>query len=188
MRLLTPPETYEPVYTDKPKYEQQPVYSECPVYKEVPVCENKKTPIYTTTNQLTTRLSPPLVLDLDGDGIETTPQNKAIDINGDRTLEQSSWFSSKEGVLTFDANNNGQIDLNGKELFGDNRDINGDENPDTFANGVEALKALATKNLDDFTVADNVLDASKIRALENKARLRLLVNSQTQKASDYGVN
>lgn len=62
----------------------------------------------------------PLVLDLDGDGIELTtlasfaPQ---FDLNGDGFAERAGWVSSDDGMLAIDLNANGSID-NGGELFG----------------------------------------------------------------------
>ena len=66
--------------------------------------------------------SDPLVLDLDGDGIELTvplmPGNGvAFDIDGDNFAEQTGWLSGDDGFLAVDANLNGTIDdIN--ELFG----------------------------------------------------------------------
>ncbi len=189
-----------PVYTDQPKYEDRPTYGERPVYtdqpkyedkpvyKDVPVYENKQKPIYGTKYEICKSLASPLALDLGGDGLETTPQTKAMDIDGDGSPDLSSWFGSKEGVLAFDANKNGKIDLNGQELFGDNSDVNGDGKPDNFANGFDALKSFAEKNLGASATTDNILDANEIRALENQAGLRMVVGQQVSKPSDYGVN
>jgi len=66
--------------------------------------------------------SDPLVLDLDGDGIELTvplmPGNGvAFDIDGDNFAEQTGWLSGDDGFLAVDVNLNGTIDdIN--ELFG----------------------------------------------------------------------
>lgn len=66
--------------------------------------------------------SDPLVLDLDGDGIELTvplmPGNGvAFDIDGDNFAEQTGWLSGDDGFLAVDANLNGNID-DISELFG----------------------------------------------------------------------
>ncbi|MCE3236484.1 MAG: hypothetical protein K0Q50_2675 [Vampirovibrio sp.] len=189
-----------PVYTDKPKYEDRPTYGERPVYtdkpkyqdkpvyKEVPIYENKQKPVYGKKYEIKKQLASPLALDLDGDGLKTTPQTKAIDIDGDGVMDQSSWFGEREGVLAFDANKNGKIDQSGLELFGDNSDVNGDGKGDNFANGFEALKSLASNTLGEAAVTDNILDAAEIRALENQAGMRMLLNNQTVKASDHGVS
>jgi hypothetical protein len=183
-----------PIYTEKPKYEERPVYTEKPkyeerpVYKEVPVYENKKTPIYGKTYEIEKELTSPLVLDLDGNGIQTTAPDRTIDVDGDGTLDRVSWFGSGDGVLAFDANKNGKIDMNGTELFGDNSDIDGDGKPDGDANGFDALKRFAAKHLGNAAVADNKLDAAEIRALENKAGLRIITSgNRTQTLSSLGV-
>ena len=63
----------------------------------------------------------PLIVDLDGNGIETTPltDGMMIDHEGDGFKELSSWVGGNDGILAYDKNGNGIID-NGNELFGDN--------------------------------------------------------------------
>ena len=63
----------------------------------------------------------PLVLDLDGDGIELTAMATGVgpqfDMDGDGFLEYSGWVGSDDGLLALDLNSNGTIDdIN--ELFG----------------------------------------------------------------------
>ncbi|GHF70019.1 calcium-binding protein [Seohaeicola zhoushanensis] len=64
----------------------------------------------------------PLVLDLDGDGVELTTFSAAttttfFDIDGDGFAEQTAWVSSDDGFLVRDVNENGSID-DVTELFG----------------------------------------------------------------------
>ena len=61
----------------------------------------------------------PLVLDLDGDGIETVPASGAVlfDHDGDGVRSGTGWISSDDGILVLDRNGNGLID-SGRELFG----------------------------------------------------------------------
>jgi len=62
----------------------------------------------------------PLVLDLDGDGIELTTLSSfspQFYLNSDGFAERTGWVSSDDGMLAIDLNNNGKID-NGSELFG----------------------------------------------------------------------
>jgi hypothetical protein len=51
----------------------------------------------------------PIVLDLDGDGIEYRSMNNFIttDEDGDDRFEQRAWVSSDDGVLFWDVNNDG---------------------------------------------------------------------------------
>ena len=63
----------------------------------------------------------PLLIDLDGDGIETTTIENGVyfDHGNDGFEELSAWVGSDDGILVYDKNNNGVID-NGNELFSDN--------------------------------------------------------------------
>ena len=63
----------------------------------------------------------PLVLDLDGDGIETTTlngSNSFFDLDNNGLAENTSWVGADDGLLALDRNQNGVID-NANELFGD---------------------------------------------------------------------
>jgi hypothetical protein len=63
----------------------------------------------------------PLILDLDGDGVETLGQNFYIQFDHDKNgfAERTGWVGADDGLLVLDRNGNGQID-NGSELFGNN--------------------------------------------------------------------
>ena len=64
----------------------------------------------------------PLVLDLDGDGLELIPlsynDDQRFDMDGDGYAEPTGWVGSDDGFLVHDANANGEID-GISELFGD---------------------------------------------------------------------
>ncbi|MET1112193.1 MAG: calcium-binding protein, partial [Allosphingosinicella sp.] len=63
----------------------------------------------------------PLVIDLDGDGIETTSldQSRAyFDVDGDMFRERTGWLRGDDGFLVLDSNGNGRVD-GIAELFGD---------------------------------------------------------------------
>ena len=80
----------------------------------------------------------PLVIDLNGNGIELTDVRKGdgveFDITGDGIKEQASWVSPSDGMLVYDRNGNGIID-SGRELFGDQHGA---------ANGFEELAKFDT--------------------------------------------
>ncbi|MCY1707285.1 calcium-binding protein [Pannonibacter sp. SL95] len=63
----------------------------------------------------------PLVLDLDGDGLELTARVTGVgpkfDMDGDGFLEFTGWVRPDDGLLALDANGNGKID-DISELFG----------------------------------------------------------------------
>ena len=82
----------------------------------------------------------PLILDLDGDGVETISvwNGTEFDHEGDRFAERTGWVSPDDALLVRDLNGNGQID-EGNELFGNNTLLN---NGKKAANGFEALKEL----------------------------------------------
>ena len=62
----------------------------------------------------------PLVLDLDGDGIETVAVHQSgvhFDLDGDYFAEKTGWIGADDGFLVIDKNGNGRID-DITEMFG----------------------------------------------------------------------
>jgi len=82
----------------------------------------------------------PLILDLDGDGVETTLLNDGINFDHDDNgfAEKSAWAGRDDGLLVRDINGNGTID-SGKELFGNNTSLN---DGTKATNGFNALNEL----------------------------------------------
>jgi hypothetical protein len=62
----------------------------------------------------------PLVLDLNGDGIQTLSASQGVifDVNNDGKVEKTGWVASTDGLLVRDLNGDGQIN-DGGELFGE---------------------------------------------------------------------
>ena len=84
------------------------------------------------------RLASPLILDLDGDGVETIALGSAginFDHDGNGFAESTGWVGGDDGLLVFDRNGNGSID-NGSELFGNNTALSSGQ---AAANGFAAL-------------------------------------------------
>jgi hypothetical protein len=81
----------------------------------------------------------PIVLDLNGNGVQTTTaaHGNAFDLNATGHGTQHGWVSSTDGLLVIDRNHNGQID-NGTELFGTATMVNGHR----AGNGFSAMNAL----------------------------------------------
>jgi hypothetical protein len=82
----------------------------------------------------------PLIIDLDGDGIETTnvKDGAYFDHDGNGFAEQTGWAASDDGLLVMDRNNDGMIN-DGKELFGDQTILS---NGQRASNGFQALSEL----------------------------------------------
>ncbi|MCA3456646.1 MAG: hypothetical protein ING01_05285, partial [Rhodobacter sp.] len=97
----------------------------------------------------------PLILDLDGDGVETLGQNFYIHFDHDKNgfAERTGWAGADDGLLVFDRNGNGSID-NGSELFG-----NHSGSGPGWANGFAAL-AEFDSNLDGRIDASDAAFAS----------------------------
>lgn len=109
----------------------------------------------------------PLVLDLDNDGIETTPADGGVlfDHDGDGVKHATGWIASDDGLLVWDKDGNGSID-SGRELFGDSTiksdgtlgkngfdalqdlDSNGDEKIDANDSNFAALQIWQDYNQD----------------------------------------
>ncbi|HEY9070968.1 MAG TPA: hypothetical protein VIV61_11990 [Candidatus Ozemobacteraceae bacterium] len=66
------------------------------------------------------RQADPLVLDLEGDGLDLAKAGEAavFDVNADGTLDRTGWVRGDDALLVYDRNGNGRID-DGSELFGD---------------------------------------------------------------------
>ncbi|MDD2369606.1 MAG: calcium-binding protein, partial [Sulfuricurvum sp.] len=95
----------------------------------------------------------PLVLDLDGDGIETLGVNATthvvFDYDGDGVKTGTGWIKGDDGFVVLDRNGNGTID-NGGELFGDQTLVNAVKATDGFA----ALSAEDTNHNGKFDAGD----------------------------------
>lgn len=80
----------------------------------------------------------PIVIDLDGDGVETLglTRNRYFDHDANGMQERTAWAGSDDGFLVRDLNGNGRID-NGREMFG-NHTLLG--NGGSATNGFEALR------------------------------------------------
>ena len=93
----------------------------------------------------------PIILDLDGDGLETVglASNVYFDHDGDGVLTKTGWAGANDALLVWDRNGNGTIDT-GAELFGDFTVL---PNGTLAPNGFAALAALDANG-------DGVIDAT----------------------------
>ena len=102
----------------------------------------------------------PLVVDLDGDGVETTTEEDGVYFDHDNNgfAEKTSWVGKDDGLLVRDINGNGQID-DGTELFGNNTVLS---NGQKATNGFEALKDLDSNNNNVFDSSDTAWNQVKV--------------------------
>ncbi|MDN3223930.1 calcium-binding protein, partial [Pseudomonas nunensis] len=109
------------------------------VYAGAPVLMGKLKEAFNTASNTVS----PIILDLDGDGIETVGVNDGIhfDHDGNGFSELTGWVSQDDALLVYDKNNNNSID-DGGELFGNNYSSDG-----VFAsNGFQALADFDSNN------------------------------------------
>lgn len=139
-------------------------------------------------NPKLSKIASPLTFDLNGDNkVGTTGIEKEFDINGDGKVDKTAWAAAGDGVLAFDADGDGKVGEDGKELFGNKTDIDGDGQVDGHKNGFDALKALAENILGKESIADGKLDADEIKALEEQANLTMLVDDAQKSLTDLGI-
>jgi hypothetical protein len=101
----------------------------------------------------------PLILDLDGDGIELIDASQSwtyFDIDNDGFAERTGWVSPDDGLLALDANANGEIDdvseLFGAGGFADRWEIQDEIAAGNLPSGFDELRALDENE-------DGVIDA-----------------------------
>ncbi|HYD60843.1 MAG TPA: calcium-binding protein [Noviherbaspirillum sp.] len=94
----------------------------------------------------------PLILDLDGDGVETVSKTVGIhfDHDGNRFAETTGWVDTDDGLLAWDRNGDGKIDR-GAELFGNQTIL---PNGSKAANGFSALAVLDANSDGKITASD----------------------------------
>ncbi|MCV6627645.1 MAG: cadherin domain-containing protein, partial [Cellvibrionaceae bacterium] len=94
----------------------------------------------------------PLVLDLNGDGVNTTAlaQGVSFDLDADGVLDQSAWSSAEDGLLVRDINGDGKIN-DGSELFGSYTQL---QNGEQAEHGFAALADLDSNGDGLFDAAD----------------------------------
>ena len=143
----------------------------------------------------------PLVLDLDGDGIETVGMASGIqfDLNNNGFCETVGWVGADDGLLALDRNGDGAI-TGGFELFGNNTLLG---NGSRAANGFLALAELDSNKDGFIDVGDDVFsqlrvwrdasqngesDAGELLTLEEAGVSRLNLGYSTSTTKDVYAN
>ena len=161
---------------------------------------NARSGIHDNISTATTTRSP-LVVDLDGDGVETTTTEDGTHFDHDNNgfAEKTSWVGKDDGLLVRDINGNGQID-DGTELFGNNSVLS---NGQKAANGFEALKDLDSNNDGVFNSSDTAwnqvnvwkdsnqngkVDEGELLTLEQAGIENIDLNYQNSNAVDTNGN
>jgi hypothetical protein len=128
--------------------------------------------------QVAVTYATPLVLDLNGDGVQTVGLNESVqfDLTDSGTPQKTSWVDKQDGLLAIDLNGDGQIN-SGAELFGNHTQL---ANGTTASNGWAALGAMDSNhdgkieahdaNFDKLRVwvdanGDGVTDAGELHTL-----------------------
>lgn len=142
--------------------------------------QNQAVAVQAMAVQQQVRRSDPLVLDLDGDGIEVTSveDGVAFDLTGEGIERQSAFVTGGDAFLALDRDGNGTID-DGRELFGDQNgawdgieelrkyDDNQDDRIDPFDSIYNRLLLFADKNRDGLSQTNKLrtLSAEGIRSI-----------------------
>jgi hypothetical protein len=131
------------------------------------------TVLYTST-AMSVKIAPtPLVLDLNGDGVQTTSIDNGtqFDLINSGSKQSVGWVSPQDGFLAIDLNGDGQIN-SGAELFGDHTKL-----PDgsLAKDGWAALAALDSNH-------DGVIDAQDAQFNQ----LRVWVDANSDGVTDAG--
>jgi Ca2+-binding RTX toxin-like protein len=118
----------------------------------------------------------PLVVDLDGDGVNADiTQDRVVyfDLDTDGLAEAINWVKADDGILVRDVNGNGKID-DGSEVFGN-----------AAVNGFDALRTLDGNADGKITAADAVFSSLKIWQDLNQDGIS--ETGELQTLSTYGI-
>ncbi|MCE2879986.1 MAG: Ig-like domain-containing protein, partial [Comamonadaceae bacterium] len=111
-------------------------------------------------NEVTVSSTSPLVLDLNGDGVQTLGLEAALsfDLRADGSEQRSGWVDAHDGLLALDLNSTGRID-SGAELFGNHSAL---PTGILARNGWEALAAYDHNGDGQVSAADAVFEQLKV--------------------------
>jgi T1SS-143 domain-containing protein len=96
------------------------VQSNNPVNFTVPITVTDNDGDTVSSGSLAITVTPPVVLDMDGDGVEFVDRSAgvAFDYDGDGVAETTAWAGADDAILVRDANGNGVVDSAAEFVFG----------------------------------------------------------------------
>jgi hypothetical protein len=117
----------------------------------------------------------PLILDLNGDGVQLTSfaeRTVLFDIDHDAagSKEQTGWVNAADGIVAYDLNGNGKIDDISEtlsEYFNGAVGVGGNAGEKKYTNGLAALKSLDSNADNQFTNADAAWNSIKVWVDDN---------------------
>lgn len=129
--------------------------------------------LYDSASTAQVRRRDPLVMDLDGDGIEIDPLGNGAKFDLDRNgfAEETAWVNKDDGLLVFDRDSDGIIN-DGGELFGDQTTL---EDGSIATTGFEALAELDSNS-------DGIINSED----ERYAELKIWQDSDSDGFTDEG--
>ncbi|WP_280513962.1 calcium-binding protein [Ruminiclostridium herbifermentans] len=128
-------------------------------------------------------ISDPVILDLDGNGIEISTLENGVnfDLDNNGFAEKIQWVNNKDGILCRDLDGNGKID-NGSEVFGDQVLMTTGA---TSRNGYEALTDLDWNK--DFILDSNDKAFDSLRVWIDENSNGITDEGELKKLSDLGI-
>ena len=174
--LLTPPLVIDPSTDERYKSPNALLQLERILIKYNPLAMVLSGSLFHTAQSTPAIKIDPLLLDLDGDGIETTTIANGVYFDHDKNgfAQSTAWVGADDGILAIDKNNNGTID-DGGEVFGDNYTLYSGTKATT---GFQALADLDYNG--DGMISSLDADFSAIKVLKGDGTLITLADAGIQ--------
>ena len=136
----------------------------------------------------------PIILDLDGDGVEFASTSVAFDIDADGSVDTLGWAGGDDGLLAVDLNGDGQIN-DGVELFSEvfegSRHSNSLAALFTFDDNADGLLNASDARFDEVVLwqdadEDGITDAGELRSLAQAGISSIDLDAASSDRTDAG--